>query len=113
MADRKDLRVGDDVKHRFRENKYQQCTVLKVEEGCNGLVKVLCEDGFYGGREESIFPPQDLTKIAKAKIIDRTETTKDGVETVRCGDTLQVLGKSFIQDGVRYFISSSISKIKI
>jgi len=33
------------------------------------------------------------------KIIDKTETTKDGIETVRCGDTLQMLGKSFIQDG--------------
>jgi hypothetical protein len=38
------------------------------------------------------------------KIIDKTETTKDGIETVRCGDTLQMLGKSFIQDGVRYFV---------
>jgi hypothetical protein len=38
------------------------------------------------------------------KIIDKTETTKDGIETVRCGDTLQMLGKLFIQDGVRYFI---------
>ena len=38
------------------------------------------------------------------KIIDKTETTNDGIETVRCGDTLQMLGKSFIQDGVRYFV---------
>lgn len=38
------------------------------------------------------------------KTIDKTENTKDGIETVRCGDTLQMLGKSFIQDGVRYFV---------
>jgi len=51
MADRKDLKVGDKVKHRFRENKYQRCTILEVEEGCNGGVRVICEDGFYGERE--------------------------------------------------------------
>jgi hypothetical protein len=37
-------------------------------------------------------------------IIDKTETTVDGIETVRCGHTLEILGKSFLQDGVRYFL---------
>ena len=44
-------------------------------------------------------------KNVKNKIIEKTETTSDGIETVRCGETLQMLGKSFIQDGVRYFVS--------
>ena len=45
------------------------------------------------------------------KIIDKTETTKDGIETVRCGDTLQMLGKSFIQDGVRYFVPMLLHRV--
>jgi hypothetical protein len=63
MAKEIDFKIGDKVKHRFRENKYQYCTIVEVEEGCNGLIKVLCKDGFYGGEEESNFCPQDLTKI--------------------------------------------------
>ncbi len=63
MANREDLKVGDGVKHRFRENNYQQCSIIEIEAGCNGLIKVICDDGFYGEREESTFPPQDLTKI--------------------------------------------------
>ena len=54
--------IGDKVKHRFRSNKYQKCVITKIEEGCNGLITVMCEDGFYGGVEESTFPTQDLTK---------------------------------------------------
>ncbi len=38
------------------------------------------------------------------KVIDKTETTKDGIETVRCEKSLAKLGHSFIQDGVRYFV---------
>ena len=63
MADRKELKKGDNVKHRFRENNYQRCTILEVEDGCNGLINVICEDGFYGENEESTFCPQDLAKI--------------------------------------------------
>ena len=37
-------------------------------------------------------------------IIDPEETTKDGIETVKCGNTFQMLGRSFLQDGVRYFV---------
>ena len=62
MKDKKDLKIGDKVKHRWRENKYQNCTIIEVEEGCNGGIKVICEDGFYGGREESTFCPQDIRK---------------------------------------------------
>jgi hypothetical protein len=63
MANKKDLKVGDKVKHRFRTTKYQKCIVLEIQKGCNGGVKVLCEDGFYGGESESTFCPQDLTKV--------------------------------------------------
>ena len=59
-----DFKKGDNVKHRFR-NKYQQCVVREVEDGCNGLIKIFCEDGFYGKPDESTFPPQDLVKIDK------------------------------------------------
>ena len=62
MANREDLKKGDKVKHRFR-NYYQKCTIVEVEEGCNGLIKTVCEDGFYGGIEEGAFPPQDLAKV--------------------------------------------------
>ena len=70
MADKKDLKIGDKVKHRWRENKYQNCTIIEVEEGCNGGIKVICEDGFYGGREKSTFCPQDITKIGYWRITD-------------------------------------------
>ena len=62
MADKKELKKGDKVKHISRGNKYQRCTILEVGAGCNGLIKVICEDGFYGENEESTFCPQDLTK---------------------------------------------------
>tara|TARA_R110000782_G_scaffold8771_4_gene28317 strand:+ start:535 stop:720 length:186 start_codon:yes stop_codon:yes gene_type:complete len=54
-------KVGDKVKHGYRKH-YQSCVVTKVEEGCNGLIKVVCKDGFYGREEESNFPAQDLIK---------------------------------------------------
>ena len=57
------FKVDDKVKHRFRDNKYQRCVIIEIGEGCNTLIKVRCEDGFYGGTEESTFPPQDLIKI--------------------------------------------------
>lgn len=63
MLIKKELKKGDKVKHRFRNTMYQNCTILEVEEGCNGLIKVFCEDGFYGKPDESIFPPQDLVKV--------------------------------------------------
>jgi hypothetical protein len=44
------------------------------------------------------------------KIVDNSETTKDGTETVRCSHTLEVLGKSFVVDGVRYYVP--IEKLK-
>ena len=56
------FKIGDKVKHRFRSNKYQRCVITKIGEGCNGLITVTCEDGFYGGVEDSDFPTQDLTK---------------------------------------------------
>jgi len=62
MAKRSELKKGDKVKHRFRSNMWQKCIVLEVGKGCNGLIKVFCEDGFYGEKEEVTFPPQDLTK---------------------------------------------------
>jgi len=65
MAIKGELKKGDKVKHRFRKTKYQNCTILEVGEGCNGLIKVHCEDGFYGKPDESIFPPLDLRKIEK------------------------------------------------
>ena len=55
--------VGDLVKHRFRENKYQNCTVVAIEYGSNGRIIVVCEDGFYGGIDQASFAQQDLTKI--------------------------------------------------
>ena len=58
-----DFNVGDLVKHRFRDNKYQHCIILEIEDGCNGLIKVLAKDGMYGSDEISYFCPQDLTKI--------------------------------------------------
>ena len=63
MANKEDLNIGDKVKHRFRTNKYQKCTIIEIESGCNGLIKVVCDDGFYGGREESTFCPIDLAKV--------------------------------------------------
>ena len=38
------------------------------------------------------------------KIIDPSES-KNGIDIVRCAYTLEILGKSFLQGGVRYFIS--------
>jgi len=49
------------------KNKYQNCTIVAIEKGCNGLIKVVCEDGFYGGKEESTFPKQDLKVINNEK----------------------------------------------
>jgi hypothetical protein len=66
MADKKDLNVGDKVKHRFRTC-YQRCSVIEVEDGCNGLIKISCEDGFFGGEEESTFCPQDLNTVSHGK----------------------------------------------
>lgn len=63
MENNRGFEVDDKVKHRFRDNKYQKCVVTKIGEGCNTLIDVLCEDGFYGGTEGSTFPPQDLVKI--------------------------------------------------
>ena len=77
MANKKDLKVGDKVKHRWR-NWYQNCEVIEIEEGCNGGIKVLCQDSpIYGfptidstfvcilgfGESISRFCPQDITKI--------------------------------------------------
>ena len=75
MADKKDLKVNDQVKHRFREW-YQQCVVTEIEDGCNGGIKVLCQDspiynigtdhkaGIKGFAESSAtFCPQDLAKV--------------------------------------------------
>ena len=61
------MKKGDKVKHKFRENMYQNCTIIEVEEGCNGLIKIVCEDGFYGGKEESTFPKQDLKVVSNEK----------------------------------------------
>lgn len=62
MVNKDSFKVGDKVKHRFRD-KYQNCTVTKVEGGCNGRIIVICEDGFYGKREESAFCKQDIVVI--------------------------------------------------
>jgi hypothetical protein len=62
MAERKDLSIGDSVNHRFRTY-YQKCVIIEIEEGCNGLIKVVCEDGFYGGVETTEFCPHDLAKL--------------------------------------------------
>ena len=63
MADCKGFKKDDKVRHRFRTDKYQKCVVIKVEQGCNCLITVMCEDGFYGKKGESTFPPQDLVHI--------------------------------------------------
>ena len=63
MSEEHSFKVGDKVKHRFRDSKYQCCTVVKVESGCNGRVIVICGDGFYGSKEESAFCPQDLVVV--------------------------------------------------
>ena len=55
-------KVGDKVRHGNRKS-YQNCVVTEVEEGCNSLIKILCEDGFYGFKDESQFPVQDLIKV--------------------------------------------------
>jgi hypothetical protein len=57
------LKVGDNVKHKFRENKYQKGTIIAMEEYRLPLVKVLFEDGFYGPNEESEIPYMDLIRI--------------------------------------------------
>lgn len=71
----------DKVRHRFRDNKYQSCVVLEVGEGCNGLVKVFCKDGFYGKPEESKFPPQDLEKVPLKEV---TITVADDDLYINC-----------------------------
>ena len=71
-----DFKVGQKVKHRWRPNWYQKCVVIEVEDGCNGGIKVLCQDspiysteGASKGRvvgfkeDTSTFCPQDLSII--------------------------------------------------
>lgn len=66
MAKKEDLKVGDKVRHRFRDNKWQKCTIVKIEGGINGGVRVDCEDGFYGVPDKNIlFVPYDLAKVEK------------------------------------------------
>lgn len=72
---KQDFKIGDSVKHRFRNNYYQKCTVIEIEDGCNGLILVSCEDmPIYDvntsgspiiGTEkgETFFCPQDLARI--------------------------------------------------
>lgn len=57
------FKQGDKVKNRHKTKIYQRCTVLEIEEGCNGRIKVVCEDGMYTENEESYFCPQDLIHI--------------------------------------------------
>lgn len=57
------FKQGDKVQHKWRDNKYQKCTVLRVEDGCNGGIVVCCLDGFYGHPDISTFCPVDLIKI--------------------------------------------------
>ena len=59
----KEFKKGDKVKNRHRTQMYQRCTVLEIEEGCNGRIKVVCEDGMYTAHEERWFCPQDLIHI--------------------------------------------------
>lgn len=56
------LKVGDKVKHGDRRN-YQNCEILEIEEGCNGGIKLLCQDGFYGKPDITTFPIQDLSIV--------------------------------------------------
>jgi hypothetical protein len=63
MENYKGFKVGDSVRHRFRENKYQRCKIIEINENRLPLIKVLCEDGFYKSNEESELPYMDLTKI--------------------------------------------------
>jgi hypothetical protein len=56
------MKVGDSVKHKFR-NYYQKGTIISIEDGCNGLIEVTFLDGFYGGKENTKFPHQDLVKV--------------------------------------------------
>ena len=74
MVDKEDLNPGDKVKHVSRDW-YQQCVVIEVEKGCNGGIKVLCQDSpvydtsdprcSVKGFTESVsrFCPQDLSKV--------------------------------------------------
>tara|TARA_R110000744_G_scaffold172716_4_gene291448 strand:- start:240 stop:425 length:186 start_codon:yes stop_codon:yes gene_type:complete len=54
------FQVGDKVKHNNRVGYYQKGVVTEIEEGCNGRIKVLWEDDFYGGSGEGYFCKLDL-----------------------------------------------------
>jgi len=68
------IKVSDKVKHRNRQY-YQKCTVIEIEEGCNGNIIVLCEDCpsyvirnglalLYGYKEDKArFSREELIKI--------------------------------------------------
>lgn len=74
MTNKSDFKVGDKVRHGSRDW-YQKCEIISIEDGCNGLIKVLCQDspiydvedlrctikGF--GQSISTFCPQDIRKI--------------------------------------------------
>ena len=71
MANKEDFKVGQRVRHGSRDW-YQKCTVIKVEDGCNGGIVVECEDApnysQVSGRayikdfikDTATFCPQDL-----------------------------------------------------
>lgn len=82
---KEDFNVGDKVKHKFRENKYQNCKVVDIEDGCNGGIIVECEDGFYGQRDTSRFCPQDLLIIME--MIDKNFDVLEVGDTVNVDDT--------------------------
>jgi len=59
MNEYKGFKIGDIVRHKFRETKYQNCEIIKISENRLPLIKVI-EDGV-----ESELPWMDLEKVTK------------------------------------------------
>ena len=57
MKEYKGFKVGDKVKHKFREMKYLNCEIVEIDENRLPLIKVV-EDG-----EESELPYMDLIHL--------------------------------------------------
>lgn len=57
MDEYKGFKIGDKVKHMFREKKYQNCEIIEINEDRLPLIKVI------EGSETSELPYMDLKHI--------------------------------------------------
>ena len=61
MKTYKGFKVGDLIKHKFRDMQYQNCRIIEINENRLPLIKVIDNEGI------SELPYMDIIKIGKSK----------------------------------------------